>query len=121
MQNYGDFMSEVPNLNDISDLVFYTNRALQCEIRPNMRKVSVAYNKQEKKFTLFLYYDKPLSEEEINYDVAGTIIAEISSNFPNSINILWEDEILVIPYPKKLPEEGVCVFRRYEPSPDTES
>jgi hypothetical protein len=108
-------MEASPNLNDISDLVFFTNRALQCEIRPNMRKVSVKYIESEKRFILYLYYDKPLSEDELNYDVAGTIIAEISSNFSNSIDINWEDKIVVIPYPEKLPDEGVCIYRRYEP------
>lgn len=114
-------MTKVPDLNDISDLVFYSNRALQCEIRPNMRKVSVEYNDKEKKFTLYLYYDKPLTEEEKNYDVAGTIIAEISSNFPNSLQIFWEDKIIVKPYPEKLSEEGICIFRRYEPNPKGKS
>jgi hypothetical protein len=113
-------MNNSPNLNDISDLVFYTNRALQCEIRPNMRMISVEYIDIEKRFVLCLFYDKPLTEEESNYDVAGTIIAEISSNFPDSIGIKWEDEIILLPYPAKLPNKGLCIYRRHESSADVD-
>lgn len=117
MQNYGDEMKvePKPNLENMLDLVFFSNRALQCEIRPNMRKISVDYIQEEKRFILYLYYDKPLTQEEIDYDVAGTIIAEISSNFPNAIDIKWEDKIMVLPYPNILPNEGICIYRRYEP------
>lgn len=111
-------MNSSPNLENISDLVFFTNRALQCEIRPNMRKISVEYVKEEKRFILYLYYDKPLTKDELDYDIAGTIIAEISSNFPDAIDIHWEDEVIVLPYPSKLPDKGICVYRRYEPSPN---
>ncbi len=113
-------MNTSPSLDDISDLVFYTNRALQCEIRPNMRKISVEYFKKEKRFIIYLYYDKPMTKEELDYDVAGTIIAEISSNFPDSIDIHWEDKIIVLPYPNRLPDKGICIYRRYESSPDTD-
>ncbi len=47
-------MDSTPNLDDISDVVLYTNRAFQCEVRPNMRKVSVDYLKKEKKLFLFV-------------------------------------------------------------------
>ncbi len=114
-------MENTPNLEDISDLIFFTNRALQGEVRPNMRKVSIQYIKEEKRFILYLYYDKPLTQEELDYDVAGGIIAEISSNFPNSIDISWDDKIIVLPYPKKLPDEGICIFRRFEHTPTVEN
>jgi len=111
-------MSSTPNLSDISDLVFFSNRALQCEVRPNMRKISVEYIENEKRFILYLYYDKPMTDDELDYDVPGTIIAEISSNFPDSTEIHWEDEVIVLPYPNKLPEKGICIYRRYESYPD---
>jgi len=113
-------MHSIPNLENVSDLVFYTNRALQCEIRPNMRKISVEYIKNEKKFVLYLYCDKPQTQDELDYDVVGTIIAEISSNFPNAVDIAWEDEVVVLPYPARMPDKGICVFRRYEPTPQGE-
>lgn len=119
-KEHRELVNSMPNIENILDIVFYTNRALQCEIRPNMRKISVEYIKNEKKFVLYLYYDKPQTQEELNYDVAGTIIAEISSNFPNSLDIKWEDEVVVLPYPARMPDKGICVFRRYEPSPPEE-
>ena len=109
-----------PNLNNISDLILYTNRALQCEVRPHMRKISVAYNNQERRFILYVYYDRPLTQKELDYDIAGTIIAELSSDFPDSLSVFWEDRIIVLPYPQRLPNEGFCVYRRYEPSPKDE-
>ncbi len=86
-----------------------------------MRKISVEYINEEKRFIIYLYYDKPLSQEELDYDVAGTIIAEISSNFPDSIDIHWDDKIIVLPYPDRIPDKGICVYRRYEPSPENEN
>ncbi len=65
-----------------------------------------------------MYYDKPLTIDEANYDVSGTILAEISSNFPNSTDVQWEDKVIILPYPSRLPDIGICIYRRYEPSPD---
>lgn len=98
------------------DLILSANRALLCEIRPNMRKVSVEYLKDQKKIILHFYYDKSPTQEELDYDVFGVISAEMSCDFP--LEISWEENIIVLPYPNKLPEVGVCVYRRYEPSPD---
>ncbi len=84
-----------------------------------MRKVSVEYIKNEKKIVLYFYYDSQVSQEELDYDVFGVISAEMSCDFPQEIE--WEEKLIVLPYPNKLPEEGICVYRRYEPSPKEQS
>mgnify|MGYP000429195459 CR=1 FL=1 len=113
-------MNKPANLNDIGDLLFYTNRALQCEIRADMREISFAYSNKERRFILYIYYDRPLTQEELDYDIAGTIIAELSTYFHDSDDVLWEDRIIILPYPQRLPNKGICVYSRYEPSPKDE-
>ena len=114
-------MEGIPRLEKISrvELILSANRALLCEVRPNMRKVSVEYIKNEKKIVLYFYYDSQVSQEELDYDVFGVISAEMSCDFPQEIE--WEEKLIVLPYPNKLPEEGICVYRRYEPSPKEQS
>ncbi len=103
---------------NITDFILSANRALWCEIRPNMRKISFEYIKEEKRFVLYIYYDKPLTQEELDYDIPGTIIADISSDFPNEIDVVWDEEVIVLPYPERLPQKGRCVYRRYEHYPE---
>jgi hypothetical protein len=67
-----------------------------------------------------LYYDKPLTQEELDYDVPGTIIAELISDFPKPDDVEWKDNIIVLPYPNRLPNRGLCIFQRYEPVPQNE-
>ncbi|MEM1283220.1 MAG: hypothetical protein AAGG81_06665 [Chlamydiota bacterium] len=109
-------MNEIPNPEKLSDLILYTNRACLGQIRPNMRKISIQYITEENKVVLYVFCDKPFSQEELDYDVAGTILTEIISDFPQKLK--WEQEVQIIPYPKKLPENGVCVYQRYEPELD---
>lgn len=108
-------MENVPNPEKKSDLILYTSRACLGEIRPNMRQISICYIREEKKIILYVYYDKPLTQEELDYDVGGTILAEIISDFPQELE--WQEEVIVLPYPKKIPEKGICVYSRYEPPP----
>ena len=117
---YGEVMKGIPSPENITrtDLIMSANRALLCEIRPNMRKIDVEYLKNHRKIKLYFYYDTPPSQEELDYDVFGNILTEMSCDFPDEI--AWEEKIIVLPYPKKLPDNGVCVYRRYEPSPERE-
>ncbi|MBA3238576.1 MAG: hypothetical protein H0T62_09565 [Parachlamydiaceae bacterium] len=110
-------MKEIPDADEISqaDLILSANRALQCEIRQNMRRISVEYHKEEKKIIVFFFYDTSPSQDDLDYDVEGTITAEMSADFPSEIE--WEERSIVLAYPNRLPSVGICVFRRYEPSP----
>ena len=101
-------------LGQITDasLILSANRALWYEVRPNMRRVSIDYDRDKNSITLLIYYDQPLSEEECDYDVSGIILAEISADFPQEVQ--WKDEVIILPHPEKIPDRGLCIFQRYE-------
>ena len=42
----------------------------------------------------------------------------MSCDFPQEIS--WVEKIIVLPYPSRLPEEGICVYRRYEAPSEVE-
>ncbi|MBA3603067.1 MAG: hypothetical protein H0W50_05380 [Parachlamydiaceae bacterium] len=109
-------MNDAPNFAEIdrSYLIICANSALLCEIRPNMRQLSVEYFKDEKKIRLYFFYDTPPTQDDLDSDVEGIIIAEMSAYFPLAMQ--WEERSVVLPYPQRLPDVGICVYRRYEPS-----
>jgi len=65
-----------------------------------------------------LYYDKPLTQEELDSDIPGAILVEMMGDFPQEMN--WKDEVIILPYPNKIPDKGLCVFQRYELSLEQE-
>src|SRR5262249_23793100 len=79
------------------DLIFIAWRALLGEIRPNMRSIFIDYKKEEDKISVDFFYDTPPSEEDKNYDVEGTIIAEMISEYPDKV---WEHKSHIVPYPQ---------------------
>ncbi len=107
-------MNDAPNFAEIdrSYLIICANSALLCEIRPNMRQISVEYLKDEKKIRLYFFYDTPPTQDDLDYDVEGTIIAEMGADFP--LTMEWEERSVVLPYPQRLPDVGICVYLRYE-------
>ncbi len=110
----GITMNDAPNFAEIdrSYLIICANSALLCEIRPNMRQISVEYLKDEKKIRLYFFYDTPPTQDDLDYDVEGTIIAEMGADFP--LTMEWEERSVVLPYPQRLPDVGICVYLRYE-------
>jgi hypothetical protein len=96
-------------------LILSASSALRGEIRPNMRKIILEYNNDEKKIVLNFFYDTPPTQEDLDYDVEGTISAEMSCFFSEDTH--WEEKSYVIPYPQKITHEGICVFSRYEKVP----
>jgi len=85
-------MEGIPNLDEISraDLILSANRALQCEVRPNMRHISVEYYRDQKKIIMYFFYDTLPTQEDVDYDVEGTITAEMSADFPSEVE--WEEQ-----------------------------
>lgn len=94
-----------------ADLIFTAHRALLGEIRPNMRCIYIDYDKEKDKISVDFYYDTPPTEEDEEYDVEGTIMAEMISDYPDTT---WEDRSHVLPYPSRINHSGICVYSRYE-------
>ena len=110
----------MPNLEDINriNLILSGNRALFGEIRPNMRQVSIEYLKNERKMVLHFFYDSPPTQDDLDNDVEGTISCEMSCDFPQELT--WEEKSYIIPYPARIPNKGIPLFGRYEPTPPDE-
>jgi hypothetical protein len=102
----------------IASLILSANRALIGEIRQKMREVSICYNKDKQAISLYIYYDEPLTADEEDYDISGNILTEIISSYPQAAELIWEEHEIVLPYPNRIPDQGICIFRRYEPDPD---
>jgi len=82
-------------------------RSLLEKITPNLRCVRlITVNDSE---NLVFYYDNPPSEEE--QELASLADTEFISDFPDSDTGF---EIKIIPFPQKIPNEGICVFQRCE-------
>lgn len=109
-------MEGMPNPEDITsiDLIVVANRGLLCYIHPNMRQVNIEYIKEKRNINFYVYFDTQPTDDQI--DDIGNVITEMSCQFPEEIN--WQEHIVILPYPNRIPDKGICVFRRYEPSPD---
>ena len=103
-----------------NSLILSATRGLLCEIRPKMRQVSISYDEKEETVSLYIYYNEPLTQDEENYDISGTIMTEIISLYPQAVDLYWDEHNIVLPYPAKIPEEGICVYKRFEPPLDTD-
>jgi len=100
----------------VEGLILSTNRALLCEIKPEMRKISVEYLEEQRLILTRFYYNTPPSQEDLDDDFMGAITTEMGGDFPFGTD--FKEELIVLPYPSKLPDEGICVYMRYEPSPE---
>jgi len=112
--NYGGIMEKIPEQVTKQKLILSTNRALLCEIKPEMRKISVEYLEEQRLILTRFYYNTPPSQEDLDDDFMGAITTEMGSDFPFGTD--FKEELIILPYPCMLPDKGVCVYRRYEPS-----
>lgn len=101
-----------PNPEDICDLILYANRAMIGEIRPYIRKISIQYIKDENCITLYFYLDTALSQDDLDSDALGSIVTQLCADF--SEEIVWDEKVVVIPYPEVVHVEGTCIYARYE-------
>ena len=117
---FGDSMW-LKDARDMStpSLILVVNRALLGEVRPKIRKVAIEYEQEKQSVSLYIYYDEPLNQEEKDYDIVGTIMTEIISSFPQAVELFWNEYEIVKPYPEKIPDKGICIYKRYEPSQAT--
>lgn len=99
------------------NLMLSANIALVGEIRPNMRRIYVDYKKEDNKIMLYFFYDTLPTEEDLNYDVEGVIITEMSCFFSDDVE--WGCKSYVVPYPQRIEHPSdICVYGRYEKYPN---
>jgi hypothetical protein len=112
-------MKGIPTPDEISraHLILAANGALLCAVHPNMREIDVEYDRENKKIIIFVYFDNTPTDAQV--DDVGSISTEMSCQFPDEIK--WEENIVVLPYPARISNKGVCIYRRFEPSPDIET
>lgn len=98
------------NFMDIAYIRSSIQVALLGHITSNLRAVSVESRENELK-TLF-YYDNPPSEDE--RELANLVDTEFISDFPASTKTNFE--IIHLPHTQRIPNQGLLVYLRYEPS-----
>lgn len=89
--------------------------AMWWEIRPNMRCISINYIPGTQNVIWNFFYDTEPPEEDLDYDVEGTITTEMISDFPELIDI--EERSFIVPLPKEIISDGIGIFCRYEEKP----
>ena len=94
---------------EMKDILISIQRALLEKITPNLRSVCVILDNSCIK--LVFYFNSPPNEEE--KELVSLADTEFISDFhPPEYKTLCE--IIAIPFPNKIPDEGFCVFSRYE-------
>ncbi len=96
-------------LSLFSDLLISVCGALFGHVTPNLRALYVVLDDEVTR--LMFYYDTPLSELE--EELASLTDTEFLADFPNDKT---DFKVIVLPYPAKIPQSGLCVYLRYEPS-----
>ena len=96
--------------NQLLSILCYAQRALLGNITPNLRAIYVLI-KNDTSLKLVLYYDNPPSEDE--EELASLIDTNIFSDFSPFVYDTGYI-VKVLPFPDTIPQEGYCVYRRYE-------
>ncbi len=92
-----------------SSIRLSVQRALLGHVTPNLRVVSIKY--VDNCIQLIFYYDHTPSEEE--QELADFTDTEFIADFP-SPDYKTDFQIITLPYPNKIPKDGICVYERYE-------
>ncbi len=85
-------------------------RALLEKVTPKLRAVYVVI-KNDNSFETVFYYNEILSEEE--EELVSLADTEIIADFP-SPEYETACSIKIVSYPKKIVQEGRCLYKRYE-------
>lgn len=84
-------------------------RALIGHVTSNLRAAYVSINRNI--FYLTFYYDNPASDEE--EELSSLVHTEFVSDFP-APDFQTDFAIYTFPYPKIIPDNGQCVYKRFE-------
>ena len=85
-------------------------KALIGNVTPNLRAVYLIIN-SDCDFELIFYYNNNLSEEE--EELPSLVDTEFMSDFP-SPTFITKFTIKILPQPQVVPNDGFCVYKRYE-------
>lgn len=96
--------------NNLLNILCYVQRGMLGYVTPNLRALYVVVE-NDTTIELVLYYDNPPSEEE--EELASLIDTYVSADLPPPV---YDSSytVKVFPYPKKIPDIGYCVYKRYE-------
>lgn len=91
------------------EILLSIQRALIGHVTHNLR--SVCIENISDVITLVFYYDQSPSEEEV--ELASLVDTEFISDFPTP-EYKTDSKVLTLPYPEPIPDNGECVYLRYE-------
>ncbi len=93
---------------DVAGLRLSVMKALWGVVTPNLREVSV--EEKDSVITLYFYYDREPSENEI--DLSEDAATEVIADFPEPFLISCKREI--VNHPEKINFSGYLIYSRYE-------
>jgi hypothetical protein len=92
------------------DIFCTIQRSMLGNVTPNLRAVYVVFENKHS-FELNFYYDKPFSEDEKEF--ASLVDTDILSDFPSPVYKTGFNT-MSISWPNKIPDNGYCIYRRFE-------
>ncbi|MFI5334702.1 MAG: hypothetical protein ACHQT8_06020 [Chlamydiales bacterium] len=85
-------------------------RALLCEISPNLRLVAFDYDKLNNEILLYFYFDKEITDE--NKSSVNSIAAEVTGDFDEETQVI--EKCIHLDFPAWLPAHQFSVYCRKE-------
>ncbi|MFI5334700.1 MAG: hypothetical protein ACHQT8_06010 [Chlamydiales bacterium] len=96
-------------MNDIN-VRLSLQRALLCEISPNLRLVAFDYDKLKKEIFLYFYFDKQITDE--NKSSVNSIAGEVTGDFDEKTQVV--EKCIHLDFPARLPAHQFSVYHRKE-------
>ena len=85
-------------------------KALFLEVSPNLRSVSVDWDDEADRITIYFYIDGEIKDE--NWESANCVGGEFSADFDEYAEIT--EKCIRLDFPKKIPEHMETVYWRKE-------
>ena len=100
----------------VTALLLSLQRALLCEVTPNLRMVGLEWDDQGKKVFITFYYDGEITDAEL--DSASCVAGEVYGDFGEDTQVI--EKCVRLDYPARLPFHTQSVYHRKEKPPDDE-
>ncbi|MDR3625086.1 MAG: hypothetical protein P4L16_08130 [Chlamydiales bacterium] len=85
-------------------------RALLCQVPPNLRMVAVDWNEEIEEIVIYFYFDNKITDEE--KEIACDVSGEVSGDFNYDVQII--DKCIYLNKSKTLPQHMCSIYRRKE-------